>query len=290
MNTPNLWICALLLTTACGGGDTSGGIDSGSEVEVVDSGASIPTADASLDATVLDGWCSDQEADFSFFVTSMDALWKLSGSASDDLEGGFGGDFGGIAGADEICQTIASATGHGDKTWHAFLSATDDGSGAAVHAIERIGAGPWSDANGRLVASGLAGLAGARPDGDAQSVQDLPDECGVPISFLGDAHDVVTASDRDGRLASTNLESTCNDWTTSDGTVGSTGGGGGGSDRSVMCGHSFPRNSGSFGANWVSDHAVRGCGKGANLIQNGAGEGTCIGCSGGYGALYCFAQ
>ena len=26
-----------------------------------------------------------------------------------------------------------------------------------------------------------------------------------------------------------------------------------------------------------------------NILQNGAGVGTCIGCSGGYGALYCFA-
>ena len=34
---------------------------------------------------------------------------------------------------------------------------------------------------------------------------------------------------------------------------------------------------------------VCGCSKGANLIQNGAGVGTCIGCSGGYGGLYCFA-
>jgi hypothetical protein len=25
-------------------------------------------------------------------------------------------------------------------------------------------------------------------------------------------------------------------------------------------------------------------------LQNGPGEGACIGCSGGYGALYCFVE
>jgi hypothetical protein len=237
---------------------------------------------------LLTNWCSAQPANFSFFVTSMSALWKLSGSVPDDLAGGFGGNFGGIAGADKICQDIADATGHGDKTWRAFLSATNDGTGSPVHAIERIGTGPWYDANGRLVATGISGLlSGSRPDGDAQSTADLPDECGVPLTALGDAHDVVTASNDQGRLDSTDPASTCNDWTANTGAVGSGGGGLG----PVMCGHSFPRaGGGGGGQNWRSDHGLRGCDKGANLLQNGAGEGTCIGCSGGYGALYCFAQ
>lgn len=286
MNFAKQLVSAFFLASlaSCSGG-AAATVDSG--VQLVD--ADPAQADARLDPSVLGDWCSDQHEDFSFFVTSMDALWLLSDSAPDDLNGGFGGDFGGIDGADGICQTIAEASGHGDKTWHAFLSATDDGNGSPVHAIDRIGAGPWTDANGRLVASGIAGvLSDDRPDGDAQSVQDLPDECGVPLSFLGDAHDVVTASNREGRLAADDLEATCNDWTTSDGAVGSAGGLGGGGV--VQCGHSFPREGGGDrGANWISDHGLRGCGKGANLIQNGAGEGTCIGCSGGYGALYCFA-
>ncbi len=243
------------------------------------------------DATAIDsrlaGWCTGQSDDMKFFVTSMAALWALSDSASGDMNAGFGGDFGGIAGADEICQTIAVATGHGDKTWHAFLSAIDDGAGNNVHAIERIGAGPWNDANGRLVATGIAGLtAGPRPDGHPQSINDLPDECGVPLSALGDAHDIVTASDRQGRLVTNNPEATCNDWTTSDGSVGSAGGISG--PNAIQCGHAFPRSQNS-GLQWIRDHGLRGCGKGANLLQNGAGSGTCIGCTGGYGALYCFA-
>ncbi len=269
-------VYSLGLASACG--------DSGD-----DTGGQPPDAAPPL-AGELTNWCSNQPDSFSFFVTSMDALWVLSGSVPDDLEGGFGGNFGGIAGADGICQTIAEATGHGDKTWRAFLSATDDGNGNPVHAIERIGTGPWRDANGRLVASGINGLLEERPDGDPQSTDDLPDECGVPISALGDAHDVVTGSDPLGRLAEADLEATCNDWTSTE-TSPSNGGPGMGGLGPVMCGHSFPREGGGGrgGQGWASDHGLRGCGKGANLLQNGAGEGTCIGCSGGYGALYCFA-
>ena len=134
---------------------------------------------------VLEGWCSSQPDEFSFFVTSMNALWTLAGDPVSDLNGGFGGNYGGVEGADAICQEIAWAAGHGHKTWRAFLSATDDGNGSPVNAIERIGEGPWYDANGRLVASGLSGLSGDRPDGDAQSVDDLPDECGVPSECTG---------------------------------------------------------------------------------------------------------
>lgn len=279
---------ALLLAAACssdsGGGDGNpDGIDSGMQSSI-DAAPNAPDAD-----NRLANWCTGQPADFSFFVTSMDALWALSDSTPGDLNGGFGGNFGGIAGADSICQTIAAATGNGDKTWHAFLSAIDDGTGNPAHAIQRIGTGPWSDANGRLVATGIAGLLDApRPDGDVQSTSDLPDECGVPLTQLGDAHDVVTASNRQGLLATDDPQYTCNDWTSDTGAVGS--GGNLGGATSVKCGHSFPRaGGGGGGQHWLSDHGLRGCDKGANLLQNGAGEGTCIGCTGGYGALYCFA-
>jgi hypothetical protein len=239
----------------------------------------------------LEGWCQIEEEDFSFFVTSMAALWALSGDDINDWEGGFGGNFGGLEGADEICQKIATATGNSSRTWKAFLSATDDGNGNAVHAIERIGEGPWHDANGRLVASGIDGmLDDDRPDGDDQSVEDLPDECGVGLLAIGDAHDVVTGSDTDGRLNATDLESTCNDWTADSGGVGTGGGGGPAGPGIPACGHSFPREGGGpMGAHWISDHGLRGCDKGANLLSNGPGTGTCIGCTGGYGAVYCFA-
>lgn len=277
----------LMVTVALAGCDADGGAVADGGASGADGSAVPGTPDAMAlpgppDATPnpLGAWCTGQPDSFSFFVTSMDALWKLSGSTPGDLNGGFGGDFGGLAGADAICQTIADATGHGDKTWRAFLSATNGGD--PIHAIDRIGTGPWYDANGRMVATGVAGLSGDRPDGELQSTEDLPDECGVPLTLIGDAHDVVTGSNKQGRLNSSDPDSTCNDWTSSSGGVG------GGE---VMCGHSFPREGGGGfgGQNWVSDHQLRGCGKGANLENNGPGSGSCIGCSGGYGAVYCFA-
>ena len=68
----------------------------------------------------------------SFFVTS-------SGS-------GKGADLGGIAGADQRCQTLAAAAGS-SFTWHAYLSTQAKGGQIpAVNARDRIGAGPWFSA------------------------------------------------------------------------------------------------------------------------------------------------
>ena len=249
--------------------------------------------DMALDpnGTFLGEWCQNEVSNFSFFVISMNALWTFTGDAIDDWTGGLGGDLGGIEGADALCQTVATATGHGHKTWRAFLSATTGPDGRPIHAIQRIGEGPWYDANGRLVAQNIQGLLAAdRPQGDAQSVNDLPDECGVPLSSLGDSHDTLTGSNKQGMLNSDDPEFTCGDWTSTEGGVGGGGPGGDG----VMIGHSWPRGQGGRpggrgGANWMSDHSTRGCSKGANLRQDGAGSGTCVGCGGGYGQWYCFS-
>ena len=239
--------------------------------------------DAAPDAALPD--TAIPETPFSFFVTSLTAMRTLSGS-----EDGFGGDLGGLEGADGICQTIADGVGQGHQTWRAFLSATSGPDGEPVHAFERIGVGPWYDANGRLVAENLGGLLSERPEGDPQAVADLCDEYGVPISTLGDAHDVMTGSNPRGMLDSADPQSTCNDWTSAE-PIG---------QNVIKCGHSFPRagrpgrpggggGGDRGGAHWMSDHPLRGCTPGVNLTQNGAGTGTCVGCSGGYGAIYCFA-
>ena len=51
-------------------------------------------------------------------------------------------------------------------------------------------------------------------------------------------------------------------------------------------GHSWPAQSGQ---SWIAAHPLRGCAPGVNLIQDGPGSGDCVGCSGGYGGIYCFA-
>ena len=54
---------------------------------------------------------------------------------------GKGADLGGLAGADRICQTLATAAGS-TKTWHAYLSAAAANGQPAVNARDRIGTGP----------------------------------------------------------------------------------------------------------------------------------------------------
>ncbi len=260
-----------------GSGGAAGSAGSGGAVD-----ASPPAQDASVD--VVAGAKTDaaagaaeaggNEAKFSFFYTSVTAMQKLSGSPK-----GFGGDlrYGaptGIEGADKICQTIAAGVGAGGKTWRAFLSVVKGPAGTPAHAIDRVGAGPWYDRNGRLIAMNKAGLLSQRPMGDAATVKDLPDETGQGTMRLGDTHDAVTASDTQGRLLSMDPSSTCQDWTSVGTTIG------------VGVGHAWPAMS---GMHWIQAHTERSCAAGVNLMQNGPGDGTSIGSGGGWGGFYCFA-
>ena len=93
-------------------------------------------------------------AHFSFFVTSLAGLQKLSGKQE-----GFGGDLrhgqpNGLAGADKICSDLAetSMPGSAAKGWRAFLSVAQCPDGKPVNAIDRVGEGPWYDRIGRVVA------------------------------------------------------------------------------------------------------------------------------------------
>lgn len=243
------------------------------------------------------GGDADALAKFSFFVTSMQAIAELSKTNIDQPEGfGFGGDlrFGkadGLSGADEICRQAAELgmPGAGRKTWRAFLSAFGP---PAVNARDRIGGGPWHDARGRLVAANLSDLLDeARPQGDPTIANDLPNERGEPNHYVGptgytpattwDNHDTLTGSDTSGVLGGTGTSDTCEDWTTS---VATPSGG-------PRVGHAWPR-SGPIGrgAGWVSDHRAPGCARGYSFEDsNLPGGGSCVGCAGGYGAIYCFA-
>lgn len=236
---------------------------------------------------------------FSFFVTSLEIMRELSGSPD-----GFGGDLGGLEGADGICQQAAEKVGFGAKQWRAFLSVTDGGDGEPVHAIDRIGEGPWYDRNGRLIAEDIEGLLQERPAGDPQTINDLPNEFGEGLKAMGDSHDVITGSNLEGRLASDDPATTCNDWTSTTvepggGFPGFPGGGrrpprgeptgpigGGGEGGGVQLGHSWPARSGN---SWVTVHRASSCAAGVNLEQNGPGDGMGIGAGGGWGGIYCFA-
>lgn len=244
-----------------------------------------------------EGECSDTGAaeNFSFFVTSYRHIVELSGSSD-----GFGGDlrYGGaatgLAGADSICQEIASRVCHGDKTWKAYLSTSTE------NAIDRIGPGPWYDYAGNLVSSDTAGLTSSdRPAGGCCD-SGTYDETGTfhdghsDINNDGvddDDHDTMTATLQDGTYAGFS----CDDWTSTtatdpnqgEGDFGGPGmGGPGGLNGGLMLGHSWPAMSGQ---SWSESHAGHGCGAGTNFIQNGGGDTSTVGGGGGYGGFYCFA-
>src|SRR5260370_14968853 len=82
-----------------------------------------------------------QSADTSFFLTSNGI--------------GNGGNLGGLAGADNHCQTLAQAAGFGaPKTWRAYLSTQAADGAAARDDPARIRNGPWEKYRRGRVAHG----------------------------------------------------------------------------------------------------------------------------------------
>jgi hypothetical protein len=207
----------------------------------------------SADAGSVDGGSLDVDGGtprhFSFLVTSLRALQDLSGKQvgfGGDLRFGESGPNAGLRGADKICAAIAESSmpGSSAKQWRAFLSAADDGTGQPVHAIARIGAGPWYDRLGRLLANTLANLHNTRPLGsDPAIVNDLPNEDGVPNHAPDpargqvDNHDMLTGTNDRGQLYS--ATSTCLDWTSNTGDIAREG--------RPRVGHSWPRDGGGAG-------------------------------------------
>jgi hypothetical protein len=193
----------------------------------------------------------------SFFVTSAGAA---DGS----------GNLGGLAGADAICQQRAVAVGAGNRTWRAYLSTSATTTQAAVHARDRIGAGPWYNAKGGRVAQSLADLHGDTLDlarlGSNLSRTTVFNEKGETLKGAGDTpneHDMLTGTQSDGRAYTDGADHTCGNWTSN-----ATG--------AAQLGH-FDRTGGG-NTSWNSAHASRGC-SGPNLVQTG-----------GAGKFYCFAS
>jgi hypothetical protein len=239
--------------------------------------------------------CSEEELDFSFFVTSLEGLRRDSGS-----QDGYGAKLGGLDGADAICQRLAeySTPCAAKRQWHAFLSTV----AGPVHAKDRIGVGPWYDRIGRTVALTLTDLLNSRPVGaDAEIANDLPNEFGVPNhdpdgTGQVDNHDTLTGTGPDGNLFSNDSAYTCKDWTSDVGT-----------DGTPHCGHTWPTGGGGGGrpggggtttgtsmSNWMSALDEAGCAPAdtaTSLIEAGGPKPNIrtVGSGGGYGAFYCFA-
>ena len=188
----------------------------------------------------------------SFFVTSTGA--------------GKGADLGGLAGADAHCQKLASAAGAGQRQWRAYLSTSAVGQTApAVNARDRIGAGPWFNAKGALIATDVHHLHGNNNLTKATAL----DERGNLVKGRGDApneHDILTGSRLDGTALSPAPNLTCNNWTSS-------------GDGQAMIGHHDRQGlvTDPWALSWNSSHQTRGCGQDA------------LKSTGGAGLFYCFA-
>jgi hypothetical protein len=265
-----------------GNGGSGGTVSSGGGGGATDGGAGTGGAGGSSGACVPGADGGTQR--FSFFVTSLVAMRALSGS-----QNGFGGDlrFGkadGLSGADEICRQTAerSMPGSSCKNWRAFLSVTKGPNGTPVHAIDRIGEGPWYDRRGRIVAMTKADLQQTRPRGaDPAIINDLPNEDGVPNhapegNMQVDNHDILTGSNTMGQVYNMDWSNTCHDWTSTVPT-----------DGKPRCGHSWPRGTQS----WISILNEAGCAAGVNVVEMGGPNPNdpTVGSGGGYGAIYCFA-
>ena len=263
-----------------------------------------PTSTSSPDAGA-----PDPRPHFSFFAASQAGLYGLPAgqhAPAPDPALGYGGDFGGLSGADEICSMLAQRASPGDrKVWRAFLSSSGLSGSPRVDAIGRVGAGPWYDYNGVLLARDLQGLlpdddgrpSGARPPLDRM----FSDENGEDVRIAGqDNHDTLTGSDACGRLYqqddAAGRIATCEDWTskTLHGREANLGGLGG----QIPVGHSWPRGFGAgfggdaaLGARWISDHTINGCEPGYRVSEGpGAAAGDFrVGAGGGFGGFYCFA-
>src|ERR1700726_1064322 len=124
-----------------------------------------------------------QSADTTFFVTSTGI--------------GNGANLGGLAGADNYCQTLAQAAGAGAKTWHAYLSTQATDGAPAVNARDRIGKGPWQNSKGVVIAKDVTELHG----GNNISKGTALTEKGEMVNGYGDKpnrHDILTGSQPDG--------------------------------------------------------------------------------------------
>ena len=139
---------------------------------------------------------SPTEPSLSFFVTSVGT-------------GSIGGNVGGLTGADALCQTLAAAAGAGVKTWHAYLSSSNE------DARDRIGAGPWYNARLQEVAANVDALHQNGIPRLLWGVTEDPDGEGLVIDENGDLvplaeHDIVTGSTAEGTVSEGR---TCLDWT-----------------------------------------------------------------------------
>ena len=180
---------------------------------------------------------------------------------------GNGGDLGGLEGADAHCQSLADAVGAGDRSWRAYLSTQATGGQQAVNARDRIGDGPWANAEGLLIASDVDDL---HYNSSNVRYEYALNERGERVNSgaAGDSpnmHDVLTGTRLDGTAFMPGEDRTCSNWTSS-------------GEGSAMVGHHDRFRFTTPGSPWNTAHPSRGCSQ-ESLVGTG-----------GNGLFYCFAE
>ena len=184
---------------------------------------------------------------------------------------GDGGNLGGLEGADRHCQSLATAAGAGDRTWHAYLStqALKLDAPNFVNARDRIGTGPWQNANGVVIARSVDELHSST--NNLSKLTSL-DENGRVVNGRGDTpnkHDMLTGSRADGTAfpGAPFADMSCGNWTKS------------GADGSAMTGHHDTKGpiDSPWATSWNSAHPTLGCS--AEKVRP----------TGGDALFYCFA-
>ena len=172
-------------------------------------------------------------ADMTFFVTSTN--------------GGKGADLGGLAGADKLCTSLATAAGAGKHTWHAYLSTVAAGGTPGVNARDRIGTGPWRNVKGVVIAKDVTELHAV----NNLNKQTALTEKGEVVNGFGDTpnmHDILTGSQPDGTAIAGTVDTTCGNWTHN-------------AEGAAMLGHSDRTglDDSAPAKSWNSSHQSRGC-------------------------------
>jgi len=203
-------------------------------------------------AITLPGHASAQNNPLGFFITSVGP--------------GNGGDLGGLDGADAYCKKLAEAEGAGDRTWQAYLSTQASGGQPAVNARDRIGKGPWFNAEGLSIATDVNDLHYSNANINYDHALNERGER-VNSGANGDSpsmHDILTGTQLDGTAFPPGEDRTCNNWTS-------------GGEGSAMVGHHDRFTFQTPGSPWNQSHPSRGCAP-EQLVS-----------SGGASLFYCFA-
>jgi hypothetical protein len=198
---------------------------------------------AMLGALAPQAWA--QDSTMSFFIT---------GSAV-----GQGGNLGGLSGADAHCQKLADSVGAGTgKAWRAYLSTQSP----VVNARDRIGTGPWFNANKVMIAANLTALHDSSNRTTISASKGLTHRGATVASGV---HDIMTGTKYNGMAPLPTADSTCANWTSA--TTGGT-----------LVGH---HNRSGISSNiishsWTEAHRTNGCTQ-ANVQQGGgAGYFYCV--------------